>query len=319
MRRSRLLLVPALLTLLTASACGASSPGPEATDTAAAGSASTGSSSPGTVAGVSTRELDLRDPSRVTDPTPASAGSDAVAGRELPTTIWYPSTGAGPFPVIVFSHGFSSSPGAYDDLLQGWAAAGAVVAAPTFPLTSEGSALVDADVVDQPADVSFVLSSVLALGSGDAELAGRIDPARVAVAGHSAGAITTLGVLDSCCTDPRVTAAVVLAGDRQLFLSPAASGVPTLFVHGTADDVLPIAGGQAAYAAATGAKAFVQLPGATHSAPYDDPSDQYAATVATVTTDFLRWTLGGDAQALADLRRDAVQPGRAELVDDQLG
>ena len=310
-RRSRLLLVPALLTLLTASACGTGSTGSAPADTASTGGA----------AGVSTRQLDLRDPSRVTDPTPAEPGSDAVAGRDLPTTLWYPTSGDGPFPVVVLSHGFGAGPEAYLELAEAWATAGAVVAAPTFPLTSGGSAMVDTDVTNQPADVSFVLDQVLALDDdADDDLAGRIDTAHVAVAGHSLGAITTLGLLNSCCADPRVDAAVVLAGDPRVFTAPAAEpGVPTLFVHGTADDVLPIAGGRAAYDAATGAKAFVQLPGATHSAPYDDPSDQYSATVRTVTTDFLRWTLGGDAQALADLRADAVVPGRAELVDDQLG
>lgn len=299
----------ALLALLTA--CGGAD--------GDADDASTSSSTAGGAVEVTTRDLDLNDRSRVTDPTPESAGSDAVAGRRLPTTLWYPASGSGPFPVIVFSHGFASSPGAYWHLMEAWAAAGFVVAAPTFPLTNRESALVDIDVTNQPADVSFVLTAVLALGQSDDDLAGRIDSARVAVAGHSAGAITTLGLLDTCCRDTRITAAVVLASALELFGPTAATpGVPTLFVHGTADDVLPLAGGQAAYAAAPAAKAFVQLPGGTHSAPYDDPSDPHAAAVRTVTTDFLRWALDGDGTALADLRTDADQPGVAQLADDQL-
>ncbi|MCW2535783.1 MAG: chlorophyllase [Modestobacter sp.] len=269
--------------------------------------------------GVADRVLDLRDDSRPTDPTRDSAGSDATAGRELPTHLFWPADGDGPFPVVVFSHGFGATPEAYRDLLESWAAAGFVVAAPTFPLTSQGSALVEAGVLDQPADVSFVLTRVLALAGSDDDLAGRIDAAHVAVAGHSAGAITTLGVLDTCCHDPRVTAAVVLAGSLEgLDATAATPGVPTLFVHGTADDVLPLAGGLAAYAAAPAAKAFVELPGGTHSAPFDDASDPYSAAVRAVSTDFLRWTLTGDATALADLRTDAARPGVTELADDQL-
>lgn len=268
---------------------------------------------------VSDRVLDLRDESRATDQTPRSPGQDVTPGRDLPTRLFWPTEGDGPFPVVVFSHGFSSSPGAYYDLLESWAAAGVVVAAPTFPLTSEGSALVDEGVLDQPADVSFVLTQVLALDAGDSELAGRIDGSRVAVAGHSLGAMTTLGLLDACCRDPRVTAAMVLSGTLQAFGATAtAPGVPTLFVHGTADEVLPVADGEAAYAAALGPKALVELPGGTHSAPYDDPSDRYSAAVGTLTTDFLRWTLLDDAAALAAVRTDSAQAGLTELTHDQL-
>jgi predicted dienelactone hydrolase len=268
---------------------------------------------------VSDRVLDLRDESRATDATPESPGHDVTPGRDLPTRLFWPTEGDGPFPVVVFSHGFSSSPGAYYDLLESWAAAGVVVAAPTFPLTSERSALVEEGVLDQPSDVSFVLTQVLALDEGDSELAGRIDGAHVAVAGHSLGAMTSLGLLDACCRDSRVTAALVLSGTLRAFGATAIPpGLPTLFVHGTADEVLPVADGEAAFAAALGPKALVELPGGTHSAPYDDPADRYSAAVGKLTTDFLRWTLLGDATALAALRTDAAQPGLTELTDDQL-
>jgi predicted dienelactone hydrolase len=304
--RPRLLVGSALLAALTLSACSGTDPD-RGGDAAATGTTSAG--------GVTERRLDLRDPSRDTDPTPESAGDDAVAGRDLPTTLWYPE-GAGPFPVVVFSHGLGSTPDAYAHLLAAWAAAGALVVAPTFPLTSEGSALVAEDVANQPADVSFVLDQVLALDTADDELAGRIDAAHLAVAGHSAGAITTLGLLDACCREPRATAALVLSGALELFAPTAA--VPTLFLHGSADEVLPLSGGQDAYLAAPGPKAFVELSGATHSAPYDDPSDRYAGAVESVTTDFLRWSLADDPQALVALRTDAAQQGTTDLVDDQL-
>jgi hypothetical protein len=113
--------------------------------------------------GVRTRVLQLTDPSRVTDPTPQDAGADAQPGRSLPTTLYYPTTGAGPFPVVVFSHGMDALPTGYGYLLSAWAEAGFVVAAPQFPLTSHGSALVQEDILQQPADVSFVLTAVLAL------------------------------------------------------------------------------------------------------------------------------------------------------------
>jgi predicted dienelactone hydrolase len=263
--------------------------------------------------------LDLRDESRSTDPTPATAGRDATRGRALPTHLYYPASGKGPFPVVVFSHGFRSTPEAYQDLLRSWAAAGFVVAAPTFPLTSRDSPLVEADIRNQPADVSFVLTQVLALGTTTGDLAGRIDSAHIAVAGHSDGAMTTLGVLGTCCRDSRVTAALILSGTLDAFgPTIARPGVPTLFLHGTADDALPLADGHAAYAAAPAPKAFIELPGATHSSPYDNPSSPFAEIVRTVTTDFLRWTLHNDAPALTALRTDARQPELTDLTDDQL-
>jgi len=264
---------------------------------------------------VASRELPLRDPGRATDPTPGSAGDDAAAGRDLPTTVWAPRTGEGPFPVVVFSHGLLSEPSAYEELLAGWAAAGLVVAAPAYPLTRLGSDGVFADVPNQPADVSFVLDEVLALGTTDGDpLAGRVDPSRVAVAGHSAGAITSLGLLSSCCRDERVTAAVVLAGSARVFDGDFADpGVPTLFVHGSRDDVLPLAEGTSVAAAAPGPTAFLELADADHSAPYDDAGSPWFATVAGATTAFLRWALADDAAALDELR--AVGDG---LATDEL-
>jgi dienelactone hydrolase len=270
--------------------------------------------------GVTSRVLQLTDPSRVTDPTPQDAGDDAQPGRSLPTTLYYPTTGTGPFPVVVFSHGMDSLPAGYGYLLSAWAEAGFVVAAPQFPLTSAGSALVQQDIAQQPADVSFVLTQVLALNTtaGD-ELAGRLDPARVAVTGHSAGAITTIGLLGTCCTDPRITAAVLLAGSPLGFgTAYAQPGVPTLFLHGTADGTLPIAGGRTAYEAAPSPSAFVELIGGTHTEPYANPSTDLFPVVAAVTTDFLRWALDGDAAALAALRSDADRAGLARLAGDRL-
>src|SRR3954467_4800999 len=267
--------------------------------------------------GVTSRVLQLTDPSRTTDPTPQDTGNaDATPGRSLPTTLYYPATGAGPFPVVVFSHGMDALPAGYGYLRSAWAQAGFVVAAPQFPLTSSGSALVQEDIAQQPADVSFVLTQVLALNTTPRDdLAGRLDPARVAVSGHSAGAITTIGLLGTCCTDPRITAAVVLAGSPLGFgTAYAQPGVPTLFLHGTADDTLPIADGRTAYEAAPSPSAFVELIGGTHTEPYANPSDDSFPVVAAVTTDFLRWALDGDAAALAALRTDADRAGLAGLA-----
>ena len=84
---------------------------------------------------------------------------------------------------------------------------GFVVAAPLFPL-SNGNVPggPDAgDVVNQPEDMSFVISSVLADShSSSGPLAGLVNPNEVGAAGHSNGACTTLGlVANTCCSTRR--------------------------------------------------------------------------------------------------------------------
>ncbi len=81
--------------------------------------------------------------------------------RPLPTKVWLPA-GSGPFPLIYFSHGLTSQPDDYADLLSAWAAAGFVVAAPKYPHTWYQAADFDADdVVNQPADAQHVITELL--------------------------------------------------------------------------------------------------------------------------------------------------------------
>lgn len=267
---------------------------------------------------VRTLHLDLVDSSRTTDPTPGRSG-DETAGRQLPTDIWY-SAAPGRHPIVVFSHGVNGRPDQYRTLLSGWAAAGFVVVTPTFPLTSVGSAGVLADLANQPKDVSFVLNQVLARDTTPGDpLEGRLTTDRVAAAGHSGGAVTTLGLVSTCCADARVRAAIVMSGTLELFGNSYVSpGVPMFFLHGTADETVPLAQGEAAYAAAPGPKAGLQLIDGSHSGPFQDSSDPAFGTVLATTTDFLRWSLDGDAGALDRLRSDAAKTGAGELTGDTL-
>jgi predicted dienelactone hydrolase len=68
--------------------------------------------------------------------TAAFGSYPGSSSRVLPTTIWYPSDGGGPFPLVVFAHGYGVTPSFYASLLPRLAAAGYVVAAPTYPLLS---------------------------------------------------------------------------------------------------------------------------------------------------------------------------------------
>lgn len=294
---------------------------------AAAGTA--GSASPATLPAplyaVGNIAVPMVDDSRA---TPADGPVPGHPGRTLRVEIFYPASGVpgsplseygapahgGPFPLIVFSHGFGSSAAAYQALLVRWAAAGFVVAAPTFPLTSvttPGGADL-ADYVNQPGDVSFVISQMLAASkSGQGPLAGSIDPSEIAAAGHSLGGVTTLGLVgDTCCRDQRVDAAVVISGDAISFPGgrAVAPSIPMLFVHGDADQVVPYASSIAAFDDARGPKGLLTLVGGGHGTPVDATAPAFVSVVRT-TIDFFDLFLKGARPAAAALRRDGRIPG----------
>jgi fermentation-respiration switch protein FrsA (DUF1100 family) len=234
--------------------------------------------------------------------------------RTLGVTIWYPNS-AGPFPVVLFSHGLGAAPTDYRPLLARWATAGFVVVAPTYPLTSRDAPQVNVlDVLNQPADATAVLDHVLALNtrSGDA-LRGRLATDRVAAAGHSAGGVTTVGLF-TVARDPRLRSGLVLAGSA-LGVGTEFTGaaVPMLFVHGQRDTVIKYADGRAAYDAVPWPKAMLTLPGAGHGEALLDSGDGGFSVVANTTLEFLRWTLYGDAAAKRRLPADARKGGVARL------
>ncbi|MFY1633893.1 alpha/beta hydrolase family protein [Solwaraspora sp. WMMB335] len=279
-------------------------------------------------------------PSPVTSTTPAGAapGRPAPAeefpvayrtvdlnrdgNRRLPVRVWYPAAGDavadGRFPVVLFSHGLGGVPADYRVVLEQWAAAGFVVAAPTYPYTSQGGSGGNAlDVLNQPADASYVLDELLALDArpGDS-FAGRLDVDRVAAAGHSAGGITTVGLF-TVARDDRLDAGIVLAGSA-LGVGTAFSGAaaPQLFIHGELDEVVSYASGKAAYDRVPWPKAMLSLPDGDHGRSLLQPGDPAFAVVLDTSTDFLRWTLYGDATARQ--RLDAVPPAGVAILDNQL-
>nr|WP_240942514.1 chlorophyllase [Planosporangium thailandense] len=241
--------------------------------------------------------------------------------RPLPTTIWYPARGdadgathpgatpaTGRYPLVLLSHGLMGRPEALAPIGIRWAAAGFIVAAPTYPHTNHDAAHFDIlDVVNQPADASYVISQVLALDGHDGDLlAGHIDTAAVAATGHSAGGITTTGML-SAQRDPRLRAAIVMAG---ALLGGSYTGpvTPALFVHGDADQTVTYEGGRSAYDADPWPKAFLTVIGGDHGSYLTADGPGFEQMI-NATTDFLRWTLYGDVAALARLAADGTAAG----------
>jgi predicted dienelactone hydrolase len=276
---------------------------------------------------VGVREITVDDHARQIE-----TASD-VSSRVLPTVVRYPamsghagqdnwdaSAAPGAFPLVVFAPGYLQCGSAYAPLLRSWANAGFVVAEVRFPLTDCHTTSPDeADIINQPFDVSAVISQLLADSADPASpLHGLIDPHQVAVAGHSDGGDTAAAVADNtCCRDGRVRAAIVLAGAELSSFGgsyfPAASP-PTLFVQGTGDTVnLPADTKQLYDGDRAGAKALLWVDGASHLSPYEGngPAEQL---VAKVTTDFLQMTLLGSSPAGRSMIQNGNVTGSSTLT-----
>ena len=262
-------------------------------------------------------------------PTPAWNGTPQKPSRTLVTTIWYPapgsgSTGNGPYPLIVFAHGLGGSPQDYQQLLKAWAAAGYVVAAPLFPLSSSETpgGPDGGDIGNQPGDMSFVIDQVLKASATSAgPLSGLVDPNEIAAAGHSNGAITTLGlVANTCCRDARIKAAVVMAGTTEGLGRGSyqlADAPPLLVVSDRHDGLVPYSDAVSVFNQARGPKALLSL-------DWDSTTDSTGSTahmassgvvgptsraVFTATTAFFNAFLKGEHGELSAVTID----GRSSL------
>ena len=205
-------------------------------------------------------------------------------------------------------------------MLQSWARAGYVVAAPVFPLENANApnGPDESDLVNQPADMRFVISRMLAASSaGSGPLAGLLDPAQIAVSGQSDGGDTALAVAyNRYFRDPRVDAAVILSGAELPgvggFTFPPGSP-PLLATQGTADTVNPPGFTNVFFEAARRPKYLLNLIGAEHLPPYSDQQPQLAI-VERVTIAFLDGYLKHRRGALGRLASLGGVPGTASMV-----
>ncbi len=268
---------------------------------------------------VATTSLSVYDGSR---PTPARGSVAGHDGRSLPTTIWYPAEGAGPWPVVVFAHGWNVNPTFYDRLLSRWAAAGYVVAAPEFPGSGSdfpGPANGN-DLFQQAIDLSVVLDALLG-PSAPAPVAGRLDTTRIAAAGHSDGGSTVAAkALSTWVRDGRFRGYLVLSGALPPMPGPydGRNSGPVLVVQGDQDPYNFVSDARPVYVfSANPPKAFVVATGGGHEAPYLGDGVQ-ADTVRAATVDWLDWTLGGDAAAHDRFVARAGSPGVTTLESSGL-
>jgi dienelactone hydrolase len=269
---------------------------------------------------VGTRTLTFVDSSRSTSANGAFGGAPT---RTLPTEVWYPAEGAsgdapvadaapdtghGPYPMVLFAHGYDVTPDFYAPLLQRWAEAGYVVAAPVFPILSgsDGGAS-HVDYEKTFGDASFVITQMLGL-SGD-PLAGLVDPTRIGAAGHSDGEVVSFGVgFLQCCRDARVKSVIAMAGDLSNANNPSErdTGTPILHIMETGDEYDPYPHSiQWDRDNLTPPRWMVSL-NSSHVPPYTQPGDPAFELVSSITVAFLDGTLKGHPERLENVSSEVT-------------
>lgn len=185
---------------------------------------------------------------------------DSRRARKVLAKLYLPAQSSGPVPLVVFSHGIGGSREGYTYLGKYWAANGYAslhlqhagsdrnlwAGNPLTLVSRLQDAAHESEAKDRALDLAFALDRILA-----SDLAASIDTARIAAAGHSYGANTTLLVAGAQLRregrmvefgDPRIRAAVVISAppfhgesDAQDILRHVR--IPTLHITAAADDI----------------------------------------------------------------------------------
>jgi dienelactone hydrolase len=203
---------------------------------------------------VGTLDVTFTDTSR---PIVATAKHAAAPSRTLVTTIYYPSSGpaplggsaplagGGPFPMLMYSHGYSSNRGEATRVANRLASYGYIIVSPDFPLTNIQSNNSHPDIDDaanQPGDVSYLIDQLLAFSHDPKHLlASGVDEARIGALGVSLGGLTTLLVtFHPKFHDPRIKVAMPIAALSGFFAEGFyhTRDLPVLLVHGDLDAIV---------------------------------------------------------------------------------
>ncbi len=255
---------------------------------------------------------------------------DDARGRSLLTTVYWPLPATtnqtlGEPPLVLIAHGFSLPAWGYELLARRIAGAGFVVAVVDFPGTSgvvgNGNR---ADIVNQPADLSFVADRVMAGDMPDGSLPRwpTVSPtASIGVVGHSDGGLTATAFgYNRSYRDPRVGAVVSLTGGIALFggsyFDGTGTGPALLAAHATNDETNPFSASTNLVAshrsgAPASSRYLLTVEGGSHLGPFMFDSTDSNVSIAVAL--FLAANLRSDDAARAWLDTTRV-PGASLLL-----
>lgn len=268
---------------------------------------------------------------------------DSSRDRDIPLRVYAPERGER-LPLVLFSHGMGEARDSYEYIGRALAESGYV----TIHLTHHGSdrelletkgwlAIVKAtrdpeNWKNRPRDVASVLDELEKPEGAMREIAARIDPERVAVAGHSAGAYTAMVMAGAIVAgkhsfaDRRVKAAVAMSLPRldPVFVDGAYDhiAIPVLHLTGTRDRSIVYwtfpKDRRVAYDSTPGTNQYlITFRGVNHWTFSNLPSSRDAAAqkrIVEATRLFLEAHLRGDSTALQRLREfDSFSGGDARL------
>jgi predicted dienelactone hydrolase len=269
--------------------------------------------------------------------TAAAESRITVAGRAV--DMWKPE-GLAPakgFPVIVFSHGFLGCGTQSSFLTEALAHAGYFVLAPNhhdarcgggtpigFPQLQQSfvkpDAWSEATYQDRATDVRAVLDAALASKSFEGV---RVDRDRVALAGHSLGGYTVLGLAGAWPSwkDPRVKAVLALSPFCEPYVQKGGLAhlkIPVMYQGGTLDlGITPtVARPDGAYDSSSGPKIFVEFAGAEHFA-WTDMIPKYQSIIVEYSVAFFDRYVRQDSHALDSLTSKPL-PKRVKLLRSDL-
>lgn len=190
---------------------------------------------------------------------PAGTSPDILTVTMTDTYRDVPSSTDGPFPLVLFSHGFGSFRLDASALVRGMASWGFVVAAPDH-VERGRAALVTGQVVRDPdRDVQVLLDTIDLVGSAGGVLSGLTDTDRVGAVGHSAGGRAVLTAL----SEPEIDVAVGWAAAGRADVP--APEKPSMNIAALVDVLVPVEEVRATYAGMAPPKRLVVIDGAGHN------------------------------------------------------